>query len=176
MSLSTETKISLDPLRPEVLVTREFNAPRMMVFQALTNPDLYARWIGPRNLTTHVETMQPCSGGAYRFIQYDMDGHIYAFHGVYHEVNFPERIVATFEYEGMPEKGHVSLDTYMLEELPNLRTRLVTRSVYLSLADRDDMARQGMEAGIQESYQRLDEVLGELMTTENRMVLEPCDG
>lgn len=80
------------------------------------------------------------------------------FHGVDHEVS-PERIISNFEFEGLPEPGHVLLDTLKLEELPDNRTKLTDQSVFQSVEDRDGMMQSGMEQGINESYDRLDEVL-----------------
>jgi len=77
---------------------------------------------------------------------------------VFHEVS-PERVIQTFEFEGLPESGHVVLETMRLEDLPNGRTRLTTQSVYQSVADRDGMIQSGMEHGVREGYERLDEIL-----------------
>lgn len=81
------------------------------------------------------------------------------FHGVNHEVLEPERIIGTFEFEGLPEKGHVLLQEVILESLPDNRTRMTSKSVFLSVEDRDGMIQSGMEEGVNESYQRLDEIL-----------------
>lgn len=86
-------------------------------------------------------------------------GHEFAFHGVYHEVLAPERIINTFEFEGLPETGHVTLETMKLEALPAGRTRLIIQSVFQSVADRDDMLQSGMESGLNDSYDRLSELL-----------------
>jgi hypothetical protein len=94
------------------------NAPRELVFKAFTDPKLYSQWLGPRRLTTKFEKLEAKNGGSYRFINEDGKGNKFAFHGVYHEVLSPERIIGTFEYEGLPGKGHVSLEITKLEELP----------------------------------------------------------
>ena len=101
-------------------------------------------------------------GGQWRFINRDAQGNAYAFHGVYHEVLAPERIIDTFEFEGLPETGHVTLETMKLEALPGDRTRLTTQSVFQSITDRDAMLQSGMETGINDSYDRLAEVLKKL--------------
>jgi uncharacterized protein YndB with AHSA1/START domain len=95
-------------------------------------------------------------GGAWRFVQRDIDGSEYAFHGVYHEVLAPERVVSTFEFEGVP--GHVVLDTVTFEDLGG-KTRVTTRSMFQSVADRDAMVQSGMESGATESWERLAELL-----------------
>ena len=151
--------ITAEPGKQELFVTREFDARRELVFKAHTDPKLFARWIGPRDLSTTLETFEPVSGGKWRFIQTDKDGNDFGFHGVFHEVS-PERIIQTFEFEGLPESGHVILETMKLEDLPNGRTRLTTQSVYQSVGDRDGMVQAGMELGLTEGYERLDEILG----------------
>jgi uncharacterized protein YndB with AHSA1/START domain len=153
------TKITAEPGKQELLITREFDAPRELVFKAFTDPKLYVQWIGPRRLTTTIETFEPRSGGSWRFIQKDAEGNEYAFHGVNHEVLPPERIIDTFEFEGLPEKGHVLLETARFEELPGNRTKLVSQSVFQSVADRDGMLQSGMEEGVNDSYDRLDALL-----------------
>jgi len=153
-----KTTITAEPSKQELFVTREFDAPRELVFKAHTDPKLFAQWIGPRGLNTSLETFEPVSGGRWRFVQKDQDGNEFGFHGVFHEVS-PERVIQTFEFDGLPESGHVVLETLRLEDLPNGRTRLTTQSVYQSVADRDGMIQSGMEHGIKEGYERLDEIL-----------------
>ena len=162
MSTKNKTNITVEPGKQELFITREFNAPRELVFKAYTDPELYAQWLGPRDLTTRFETFEPVSGGKYRFVQKDKDGNEYAFHGVNHEVNAPERIIGTFEFEGLPETGHVVLETSRFEALPGHRTRVTAQSVYQSVSDRDGMVQSGMERGVNEGYERLDEVLSKL--------------
>jgi uncharacterized protein YndB with AHSA1/START domain len=154
-----KTKITADPGRQELFITREFDAPRDLVFIALTDPKIYVQWIGPRRYTTTIEKFEPRSAGRWRYISKDKDGNEYGFHGVNHEVLSPERIIDTFEFEGLPEKGHVSLETMKLEELQGGRTKLTVQSVFQSIADRDGMVQSGMEGGVNESYDRLDEIL-----------------
>ncbi len=154
-----KTTITAEPGKQELLITREFDAPREIVFKAFTDPKLYVQWIGPRGLTTTLETFEPRNGGSWRFIQKDANGNEFAFHGVNHEILSPERIIGTFEFEGLPEKGHVLLETSRFEELPNNRTKLVSQSVFQSVTDRDGMLQSGMEVGVNDSYDRLDELL-----------------
>ena len=154
-----KTTITAEPGKQELFIIREFDAPRELVFRAHTDPDLYAQWLGPRGLTTTFETFEPVSGGRYRFIQKDKDGNKYAFHGVTHEVTAPERIIGTFEFEGLPEPGHVTLETTRFEALPGNRTRIITQSVFQSVEDRDAMIAAGMESGVVDGFERLDEIL-----------------
>ena len=155
----TKTELIAEPGKQEMLIRREFDAPREMVFGAFTDASLYAQWIGPRGITASIEKFESRNGGSWRYIQKDQDGNEYAFHGVNHEVTAPERIIATFEFEGLPEKGHVVLQTLRLETLPGNRTRMTAQVVCQSVADRDGMLQSGMEEGMNESYDRLDELL-----------------
>jgi len=154
-----KTTIIAEPGKQEIIIIREFDAPRELVFKAHTDPDLYKQWLGPRNLIMKIESFEPKSGGSYRYIHVDEDGNEYAFHGVYHEVHSPERIIDTFEFEGLPEPGHVALETLEIEELPGGRTKTVSHSVFQSVADRDGMIGADIERGINEGYDRLDELL-----------------
>ncbi len=157
-----KTVITAEPGKQELFITREFDAPRDLVFKAHIDPDLYVRWLGPRDLSMTLETFEPISGGRWRYIQKDKDGNEFGFHGVNHDVTVPERIIGTFEFEGLPESGHVILETTKFEELPGGRTRVTTQSVYQSVEDRDGMVAAGMESGVVDGYDRLDEVLAKM--------------
>src|SRR5690242_11330333 len=159
MTNTNQTTIIAEPGKQEVVITREFDAPRELVFKVFTDPELLPQWWGPRYLSTIVEKMDVRPGGQWRFIQHDDQGNEYAFHGVYHEVLAPERIIDTFEFEGLPETGHVTLETMRLVELPGGRTRLITQSIFQSAMDRDAMLQSGAESGVNETYDRLSEIL-----------------
>ena len=162
MTKHNKTHMVAEPGKQELVVTREFDAPRELVFKAFTDPKLLVQWLGPRGLTMRLETFEPRNGGSWRYIHADKDGNEYGFHGVIHEVAAPERIIQTFEFEGLPEIGHVTLDTMRLEELPGERTRVTIQSVFQSIADRDGMVQAGMEQGVNEGYERLDELLANM--------------
>lgn len=153
------TTITAEPGKQEIVITREFDAPRELVFKVVTDPELLPQWWGPRYLSTIVDKMDVRPGGQWRFLNRDAQGNEYAFHGVYHEVLAPERIIDTFEFEGLPEMGHVTLETLRLVELPGGRTRLITQSVFQSVIDRDAALQSGMESGINDSYDRLSDIL-----------------
>lgn len=159
MATHNPIKIDAQPGRQEIIITREINAPREQVFKAFIDPKLYTQWIGPRELKTTIVTFEPKAGGKYRYIQKDKRGHQFAFHGVFHEVKSPEMIIETFEYEGLPEKGHAALDKVKFESLPGNRTKIIEKSVFLTVEDRDGMLNADMTKGINESYERLDELL-----------------
>lgn len=164
----SKTKITAEPGKQEFFMTRDFDAPRELVFKAHTDPELYTRWLGPRRLTMTLEKFEPRSGGVWRYIHRDKDGNEYGFHGVIHEVLPPERIIDTFEYEGLPEKGHVALQTLRLQELPGGRTKLTVQAVFQSVADRDGMMQSGADEGVNESHDRLDELLKEMNTGQRQ--------
>src|SRR5205807_9316817 len=156
---ANQTTILAEQGKQDILITREFDAPRELVFKAFTDPQLIPQWWGPRSVSTEVDKMDVRPGGQWRFINRDAEGNEYAFHGVYHEILAPERIIDTFEFEGLPETGHVTLETMKLEELPGGRTKLIAQSVFQSVADRDGMLQSGMEEGVDETYDRLAELL-----------------
>ena len=167
MSIVNKTKMIVKPGIQEVIVIREFNAPRELVFKAWTTPSLYSQWIGPRDHTTLIERMDPKSGGRWGYIQTDPAGGKHAFHGFYHEVTPPERIIDTFEYDNLPEKGHVVFEAINFDELPDKCTRVTERIVFLSVADRDGMVGSGMEMGMVQSHERLDELLAKILVEDS---------
>ena len=154
-----KTIVTAEPGTHEIVITREFDASRELVFKAYTDPELYPQWVGPREFTMNLETFEPRNGGSWRYISRDDAGNEFAFHGVNHEVSAPERIVSTFEFEGLPEKGHVALETVRFDSLPGDRTKITAQSVFQSVADRDLMLQSGMERGVNEGHNRLDEML-----------------
>jgi len=158
MASKNKTTVTAEPGKQDVVITREFDAPRELVFKAHIDPKLYAQWLGPRGYEMVLETFEPYSGGRYRYIHKDTDGNEFGFHGVFHEIS-EELMIQTFEFEGLPEKGHVTLDTMRLESLPGDRTRITIQSLFQSLSDRDGMVQSGMERGVREGYERLDELL-----------------
>lgn len=145
-----------EPGKQEIVITRVFDAPRELVFKASTDPKLISQWWGPRGFTTTVDKMDVRPGGIWRYVHRAPDGNEYAFHGVYHEIVPPERLVYTFEFEGMP--GHVLLETVTFEELDG-KTKMTDQSVFQTVEDRDGMLNSGMEEGAAESMDRLDEQL-----------------
>ncbi len=153
---SDRTRIIAERGKPEVVITRVFDAPRNLVFKAYTDRDLIAQWFGPRRFTTIVDKMDVRPGGIWRFINRDNAGNENAFHGVFHDILAPERIVRTFEFEGAP--GHVSLETLALEEIGG-KTKVTRRSVFQRVEDRDGALESGMEEGVFETMDRLAELL-----------------
>lgn len=159
--MANETKITVEEGKQEILIEREFDAPRELVFQVSTDPKYIMEWWGPRQYATEIDKADVRSGGEWRFI-HKANGQEYSFHGVYHEVLKPSRVIQTFEWEGLPESGHVILETARFEELPEGRTKLTIQQVFQSVADRDGMVQSGQEGGLKESHARLDELLEKL--------------
>jgi len=150
-----ETEITVDPKVPLVRITREFDASPEKVFRAHTDPELYAQWIGPRKYATRIEQFDCRTGGSWRFVQV-AEGEEHGVHGSFHEVAFPV-IVQTFTYEGYPDQ--VALERLELTDLGNGRTLLTATSLVDSFEARDGFVASGMDSGVREGYERLDELL-----------------
>ncbi|MDQ3660412.1 MAG: SRPBCC family protein [Actinomycetota bacterium] len=144
------------PSDREIVMTREFHAPRDLVFEAHTSCEHMSRWWGPRKYEVVSCEIDFRPGGKWRIVHRGPDGEDYAFHGEYREIVPPERIVWTFEFEGFP--GSVSVETMTLEEHDG-RTTFTATSVYSTVEERDGMLQSGMEAGAKETMERLDEYL-----------------
>lgn len=156
--MTPELSFRVEPGTQEVVLTRTFAAPRDLVFRTYVDPQLIPKWWGPRTLTTTVVTSDVRSGGSWRFVQHDTEGREHAFHGVYHDVTAPSRLVNTFEYEGAP--GKVLLESTTFEAV-SAGTRLTTHSVFQTVEDRDQMVATGMEWGVRESVERFSELLAD---------------
>lgn len=155
-----ETEFVIEPGRQDIVMTRVFDAPRDVVFKAVTDPNLIPKWWGPARYETTVDRADVRPGGQWRYISRDTDGTEYAFHGVYHDITAPERVIQTFEFEPMP--GHVSLETLTLEDVDG-KTKYVSVSVFQSIEDRDGMVQSGMEEGASEGMDRLAELVQSLL-------------
>jgi uncharacterized protein YndB with AHSA1/START domain len=142
----------------EIRSERTFDAPRDRVFATYLDPELVPQWWGPRGTTTIVELMEPRTGGDWRFRARSSDGSEIVFRGTFREVTAPERIAQTFEWDGMP--GYVSVDVAEFEDLGDGRTRIVTTTTFYAAEERDGMLLgSGMETGMGETYDRLEELL-----------------
>ena len=142
------------PVEREIHIERIFNAPRDRVWKAMTDPTLLAQWWGRGNKLV-VEKFEPHRGGHWRVVEH-ADGQVHGFEGRFREVTAPERIVQTFEWDGMP--AHVIVQTMTLEDLGE-RTRLRVVSQFMSNDERDGFLNSGMEGGMNQSYDALDRVL-----------------
>ncbi len=151
-----ETQIVADPDVPMVRIIREFDAPPEKVYRAHTDPELVAQWMGPSSTRTRIDQWDCRTGGSWRYVSIH-EGQEYGFRGTFHEVRPDELIVQTFTFEGMPEG--VALEKLLLEDLGDGRTRLTATSLVDSFADRDAMVASGMDVGVNEGYEKLDELL-----------------
>ena len=151
-------KVTL-PSDREIVMTRVFTAPRELVFKAHVDPTLIPQWWGLRSYTTIVDQLDARPGGKWRFVQRRADGSEEGFRGEFREINPPERFTWTFEWEGMP--GHIGLETYTFEEHAG-QTTLTATSVFNTAEERDGIIASGMEAGANESADRLEELLANL--------------
>lgn len=152
----SKTQITAEAGIPQIIIEREFDAPRDLVFRAFTDPELIVQWLGPRDLTMRIEKYDVRDGGRWRYVSTDADGNEYGFHGLFHGTPSPDGTVQTFEFEGMP--GHVTLETLTLSERHG-RTLVRTVSSFQSVEDRDGMVQSGMERGVHDSHERLTELL-----------------
>lgn len=150
------TTITGEPGTPFIDVVREFDATPAVLFRATTEPDLVLQWLGPRELEMRIDEYDVRPGGRYRYVHRSEDGTEYGFHGVFHTVTENERVIQTFEFDGAP--GQVSIETATYEDLGG-RTRLHTHSVFPSVEARDMAIGSGMQHGILDSMDRLQELL-----------------
>jgi uncharacterized protein YndB with AHSA1/START domain len=150
--------IEADPTVPMIHLTRDFDATPAELLQAHTDPELFARWIGPKAMDTEILDWDATTGGRWRFVQ-RRDGEEYGFHGCFHEVG-EDRIVQTFTFDGQPEG--VALQTVRFEDLGDGRTRLRGQALVDSFEGRDQWLASGMETGVDEGYAKLDALMAEL--------------
>ena len=158
-----KTEYTIEPGKQEIVSTTILDAPRELVFRAYTDPKLFAQWWGPRRYKIEIDKFDSRPGGEWRVVHVGDDGSRYGFRGVNHDVVAPERICATFEFEGFP--GHVALQTATFEP-PGNKTRLVAHQVFESVMDRDGMVASGMEEGANESMDRLAELLESMKSSK----------
>ena len=150
-----KTKIDAPAGQPFIDMEREFDAPPELVHRAYVEPELVKQWLGPRQYEMVIDRWDARDGGSYRYVHKDA-GSEHGFRGVFHSMAI-DNMVQTFEYEGAP--GHVSLDTQRIVDIGDGRSRMTSHSVFLSVADRDAMVESGMGDGVEDGYNRLDELL-----------------
>lgn len=156
-STPAATTIEADPALPTVKIVREFAAPRERVFRAHVEPELVAQWLGPRNISMDIDSWEASTGGRYRYHARRDDEVIASFYGSFHEVRPDDRIVWTFTWEGMPDG--VSLETITFTDLGDGRTRVTSLTVVDTFEVREAILASGMEVGVGEGYEKLDELL-----------------
>ena len=157
MTTSNALVVTAEPGVPFVGMVREVDATVADVYRAYTEPDLVRQWLGPRNLEMEIASWDARTGGSWAFTHIDPDGVRYGFRGVFHTIVENELIIQTFEFLGAPNE--VSLDRMRFEALPGGRSRLAGRSVFTSAEALEEMIASGMEYGVREGYEKLDELL-----------------
>jgi uncharacterized protein YndB with AHSA1/START domain len=155
--MSNALKLSIPEGLPFIDYEREFEFPVADVFRAYKEPDLIVQWLGPRGLKMEINHFDFRTGGSYSYQHTGPDGVAYEFSGVFHTVRDNEFAIQTFEFGGYPDV--VSIESLTFEDLGNGRSRIRGHSVYPTLEARDGMAQSGMEGGMTEGYERLDELL-----------------
>lgn len=161
-----DTDIVTDDKVPTIRIIREFDAPVADVFRAHTDAELYAKWSGPHELNTTIGDWECRTGGAWSYQQTDPTGNEYGFYGSFHEIRPNEVIVQTSTFIGFPDG--VTLDRLVFEDLGNRRCRLTSVSLVDSFEARDAMISSGMETGIREGYNTLDDILASNTRTQDR--------
>ena len=152
--MTNQRTVTMNAGEQTIAFSREFEAPAARVFDAHTGPALVARWIGPRGTQLTMREFDARTGGSWSYVVAGRGGE-WAFHGSFHEVTAPRRIVQTFEFEGNPE--HPSLEIFTFTDIGDGRSRIDGLSLFLSVEDRDAML--DLDSGRDEDFARLDELL-----------------
>ena len=156
--LSCGTDVKAEPGKPEIVITRTFDAPRDVVFRTFMDPKLIPEWWGPRGYTTMVDRMDVKQGGSFRYVQKDPKGKEFVFNGKYAEIVPEKRVVSTFIYETMGH-GHEVTETVTFEEAGG-STMMVDRSLFGSVEARDELLSTGMSEGACDSINRFSDLIG----------------
>ena len=155
--MSNALKLTVPDGVPFIDWEREFDFPVADVFRAHKEPELISQWLGPRNTNIDIDHYDFRSGGTYLYNHTGPDGVTYAFSGIFHTVRENEFAIQTFEFSGYPDV--VSIEFMNFEDLGDGRCRLRGHSVYPTQEARDGMAQSGMESGMTDGYERLEELL-----------------
>ena len=153
-----QATIEADPKLPIIRMTREFDATPAQLMRAHTDPELFARWVGPDGSVIKIIDWDATTGGRWRYVGW-LDDNEFAFHGCFHEVG-ETHLVQTFTYDDQPDD--VALETLRFEDLGDGRTRLHAQSLVDSFEGRDQWLASGMETGVDEGYAKLDALVAEL--------------
>ncbi len=160
MTTTNKTQIIAEKDKQELFIIREFDASRLLVYEAFTTPELLLKFYAPFGAIMKFNYVDFKNGGSYSWSHTDGKGKIFCtFKGVIHEIVWPERMIQTVEMEGLPEGGHVMLEIFSFEEVNNNKTKLIIQNVFRSVADRDEMIKSGFESGVIEIFNQLDELL-----------------
>ncbi|MGY4536257.1 uncharacterized protein YndB with AHSA1/START domain [Mucilaginibacter sp. UYNi724] len=162
MENNSKTKIVAEPNKQDFFITREFDAPKEIVFKAFALPDLFVQWFLPAELKMEIEVMDCKTGGNYRHFHKHQNGMQFGFRGVFHEVTLFEKIVKTSEFEGLPQKMDAVLETTTFENIDNAKTKVTIHTVCSSSQFRDGMISNGMEKALDTAHKQLDKLLQSL--------------
>jgi uncharacterized protein YndB with AHSA1/START domain len=157
---TNQLKVTL-PSDTEILLVREFDAPRRLVWEAMTKPDLVKQWWGRRGSSLPVCEIDLRPGGAWRFVERGVEGDEHPFKGVYKEIAAPERLVQTWIYDVAPFNEFESIESVVLEEKDG-RTTMRNHVQHATKEARDGHVNAGMEEGAGETLDRLEELLATL--------------
>jgi len=153
--MTNKRTVTATPGAQSISFWREFDASAALVFRAHTEADLVPKWTGPRGTQVTIRDFDARTGGRWSYVV-SGDGGEWGFHGSFHEVTAPSRIVQTFEFEGQP--GHPTLEVLSFADIDGGRSRVEGLSIFLSVEDRDAML-SDMDSGMDENFDRLDELL-----------------
>lgn len=159
--MSNPVTVTAKPGESTITIERTFDAPTDKFYRVVTNKDLIPRWWTGPGYDVRCEEMDVREGGKWRHVQTMEDGTEFAFFGVYHEIAPEERIIQTFEFDGLPERGHVILERMVMEDAGEGKTKITVTQSFFSVQDRDGMLQSGMEEGMKKTYSNLDELLTE---------------
>jgi len=157
----TKATVTAPEGQSTITIERVFDVPKDKLFKAMSNPELIAKWWTGPNDTVTVEAFEPREGGKWRYVQHTADGQDFAFYGVIHE-HGPDRVVQTFEFSGLPERGHVIMEKMEMVELEGGKTKLHVTQAFFSTQERDGMLQSGMEDGMNQTYNKLEDLAKEL--------------
>ncbi|MFD9829731.1 SRPBCC family protein [Tsukamurella tyrosinosolvens] len=156
-NVNAEASIEASATLPSITITRDFRATPAQLHRAHTDPELYARWVGPSDIATEIVHWDARTGGSWAYNNTRGDER-YSFHGSFHDVR-EDRIVQTFTFDEWPDA--VSLETMTFEDLGDGRTRMHSVSLLDSFESRDGMLASGMEKGVNDGYAKLDRLLAD---------------
>lgn len=153
--------VTANPGESTIRIERTFDVSPEKFFRVITNKELIPKWwVGP-GYDVRVEEMDVREGGRWKFAQVMQDGTTFNFFGTYHEIAPGERVIQTFEFSGLPERGHVILEKMEMQPTEDGKTKMTVTQSFFSAQDRDGMLQSGMEEGMQNTYNVLDKILAE---------------
>ncbi len=165
MSITTDdnrtngTRIEADPDLPTVRIVRSFDAPLERVWRCWTEADLVKQWMGPRSIEMDIDVWDIRTGGSYRYVARRDGEDLAHFYGSIHRVEEHRYITQTFGFEEMPDA--VDLETATFRDLGDGRTEVDILAIVFTMEDRAAMLASGMEVGVNEGYEKLDEMLAD---------------